>query len=50
MKVLRKLFGMWTSDQWATYRQLSSLTDSELKDIGLSRCSIRAVVEDMGKQ
>lgn len=49
MDLLSKLFRMWTSDQWETYKQLNSLTDRELKDIGLSRCSIKQVVEDMSK-
>lgn len=37
----------WTSKQRQTYKELSRLSDRELRDIGLVRCDIWHVVESM---
>lgn len=45
-EVMKKL-GIWNSAQRETYRQLSRMTDYELKDIGLSRAQIIALINEM---
>ena len=44
-----KLFGikLWSRAQRQTYRELSRMTDFELKDIGLTRGDIYNLVEGM---
>ena len=38
---------VWTAEQRRTYRELSALTDRELNDIGLARCDLRDLVNDL---
>jgi uncharacterized protein YjiS (DUF1127 family) len=45
MKLLRKL--IWSSRQRKTYNELTSMTDKELNDIGLGRCEILRIVNEM---
>jgi len=44
--VLKKL-GLWTASQRRTYKELASLTDFELNDIGLNRCDIMRLVNEV---
>ena len=45
-EVLKKL-GIWNSTQNATYKQLSRMTDYQLKDIGLTRGDITRLIDEM---
>ena len=45
-EVMKRL-GVWTGAQRATYKQLASMDDKELKDIGLSRCDILRLINEM---
>jgi uncharacterized protein YjiS (DUF1127 family) len=48
-EVLQKL-GMWDSVQRKTYRELASMTDRELWDIGLSRGQITHLINEMANK
>ena len=43
------IFGIkiWSREQRKTFKELSRMTDRELMDIGLTRCDIRQLGEDM---
>lgn len=45
MKLLRKF--VWTKQQRRVYNELSSMKDRELNDIGISRCDILRIVNEM---
>jgi len=45
-EVLKRL-GIWSSAQRDTYKQLASMTDKELNDIGLSRGDILRLIKEM---
>jgi len=48
-EVLHKL-GLWDSVQRKTYKELASMTDKELWDIGLSRGEITYLINQMAKE
>ena len=48
-EVMKRL-GIWTSAQRDTYKQLSRMTDYELKDIGLSRAQIIQLINEMDEE
>jgi uncharacterized protein YjiS (DUF1127 family) len=45
-EVMKRL-GIWSKAQNDTYKELSRLTDYELKDIGLSRADIIRLINEM---
>ena len=45
MKLLRKF--VWTKQQRRVYNELSSMKDRELNDIGIGRCDILRIVNEM---
>jgi len=40
---------IWNSAQRQAYRELASMSDRELNDIGIARCEIRRIIEEMSK-
>jgi len=48
-EVLKKL-GMWNKAQRDTYKQLATMSDKDLLDIGLNRGDILRLVKEMGEE